>query len=59
MKVCGVYSSKKIADQKCDEAKQAFLANVDEDDAERAESILDNDCDRFYDWFVTQTKVQV
>lgn len=55
--ICGVYATKKIADQKCDEAKQKFLEDIP-GDLEENEAMLDDDCDRMYNWYVTPVNVQ-
>lgn len=55
--ICGVYATKKIADQKCDEAKQKFLEDIP-GDPEENEAMLEDDCDRMYNWYVTPVKVE-
>ena len=59
VKICGVYAIKKIADQKCDEAKQNFLKGVGAESLERAEEMLEDDYDRMYGWNVIPVNVEI
>ena len=61
--IIGVYASKQSAQKALDEAEEQFLRNAsyddsDEFDIDEARSQLEDDCDRIYNWYVSEVKVE-
>ena len=59
IKIIGVYPTKKRAQEELDGAKAKFLKELDDEDTEHAEYMLENDCDRLYDWRVDKVSVEL
>ena len=59
IKIVGVYPTKKRAQEELDRAKARFLKEIDDEDPENAEYVLENDCDRLYDWRVDKVSVEL
>ena len=59
IKIIGVYPTKKRAQEELDKAKAKFLKEIDDEDPEHAEYMLENDCDRMYDWRVDKVSVEL
>ena len=59
IKIIGVYPTEKRAREVLDKAKAGFLKEIDDEDPENAEYMLENDCDRLYDWRVDKVSVEL
>ena len=57
VEIIGVYASRKTAGAELKKARLRFLGEID-DDPERAEENIEDDCDRSYNWFVRKVKVE-
>lgn len=58
IEIIGVYPTKKRAEEALGKAKARFLKGVDAD-PEDAERMLEDDCDRMYDWRVDRVSVEL
>ena len=58
VKVFGVYASKKKANEELEKRRAKDLKSV-ADDPDEAERMIDGDCDRYYDWYVTPVSVEI
>ena len=61
--IVGVYASKQSAQKARDEAEKLFLQDFmyddsDEFDIDEARSLLEDDCDHIYNWYVSEVKVE-
>ena len=45
--------------EELDRAKARFLKEIDDEDPENAECMLEDDCDRLYDWRVDKVSVEL
>ena len=59
IKIIGVYPTEKRASEELDKAKARFLKEIDGEDPENAEYMLEDDCDRLYDWRVDKVSVEL
>ena len=59
IKIIGVYPTEKRAREELEKAKAGFLKEIDDEDTEHAEYMLENDCDRLYDWRVDKVSVEL
>ena len=59
IKIVGVYPTKKRAQEELDRAKARLLKEIDDEDPENAECMLEDDCDRLYDWRVDKVSVEL
>ena len=59
IKIVGVYPTKKRAQEELDKAKAGFMKEIDDEDPEHAEYMLENACDRLYDWRVDKVSVEL
>ena len=60
VEIVGVYATKKAAQAAANESRLKFLKDIvdPDEDIEAAEAVLEEDCDRTYDWFVKKVKVE-
>lgn len=58
VKIIGIYASKKKANEELEKRRAKDLKSV-ADDPDEAERMIDDDCDRYYNWYVTPVRVEI